>query len=495
MLTQGELSMTNITHINPKELLTSFFSNFYSNVDQLAFPLETNFTVFNFANMMESLNDDIYSFALILLQHAIKEIDDNWRNRPDRTSTYYVQQYRPRTIITLFGELTYDRTIYSVKATGESYCHVDSMLGLLPHIKYDPCGRAKAAELYSFHNSMLKVGRIIGDQIFCNFSTKRCGKDDAIPRQTIPQFLLDFGMITTSFAKRKETPNHLYIMADEKWIPTQDHDKNGKPKKLMDKAVVIFEECENAYNSSKNGRKQRHKLTNKTRILGTERDIWKRVEEALYQMYDVEKIEFITIMGDGANWIKAGASELTNASYSTEFVLDSFHLNQALLRIEHDKEIRQGLRDSIYELKDKSIFKNACFGLIHMHPEKEAVIQRNMNYILNHWTSIMKRVNECSMPCAMEGAISHDICNSFTSVPKAYMPHNFEIYNRNRMHYLNGVPMLPMLLSAYDKKEDECVEVDLSESYFYHPTSNSSSYEQPRFLKELGQLQNTIKFI
>lgn len=487
--------MYNISQFINNNLLNSIFSNFYSYISNLANPFNLRYSVFNYADLTETLNDSIRTFALHLLKEAIETIDSQWRNRPDRVSRYYVKQTRTRTIITLFGELTYTRTIYIDRHTNQSYCHVDTLLGLSCGIKYDPCVRAKAAELYSFHNSMIKVGRILGDQIFCNFSTTKQAKDYAIPRQSIQRFLLEFGCIKTSFAKKKHTPKILYIMADEKWISTQEHTVDEKTKKLMNRAVVIFEDCENEYQNSSLGRKQRHRLTNKTRIFGTASDIWERVEDALSQLYDINEVEEIHIMGDGALWIKGGVNELTNSNYKVDFTLDSFHLNQTLLRIENNEEIRKLLWETIYIEKDKKLFKDLCSALKTDNPNRDESIEKNMKYILNNWKAIMKRVDEISMPCAMEGAISHDICNPFTSVPKAYMPNNFEVYNQNRMHFLNGAHMLHLFLSAFDKKEDDTMEVDLTESYFYSSTSSSSSYKQPYFLKPLSDLQNTLHFI
>lgn len=179
------------------------------------------------------------------------------------------------------------------------------------------------------------------------------------------------------------------------------------------------------------------------------------------QLYDLDKVKHIHIMGDGANWIKSGVDALTNSSYSTDFTLDSFHLNQALLRITNDDDERDALRNAIYELKSRSTFKNACTGLIELYPDRELSIETNKNYILNNWISIMRRIEEISMPCAMESSICHDICNSFTSVPKGYVTNNLRIYLQNRMHYLNGAQMLSLFLSAYDKKKEDNQDIDL----------------------------------
>lgn len=347
------IHMNNITQNKFLELLLSHFSKFDLTLNNLAYPLEGIPSVFNYAKLTEDLMNASRTMILQILRDALEHIDLEYRNRPSRTETHYVKDTRERTMITMFGMLTYTRTVYVNRQSKEIYTHVDEYLGLPKYDRYDPCVKAQMAALYTYTNSMIKVGMILGQQIFLPFSTTQDFRDYAIPRQTVQKAIKDIGYIQTTFQRKKETPKRLYIMADEKWIPLQMKKMYNEKSQLMTRAVVIFEDCENVYKCSKLETMQRHRLTGKTRVLGTNATIWQNVEDALSQLYDIEQIDEIHLMGDGGGWIKAGVNELTNAHYSIDFTLDSFHLNQAILRMSSDKEKRQLIQETIMIDQDK----------------------------------------------------------------------------------------------------------------------------------------------
>ena len=191
-------------------------------------------------------------------------------------------------------------------------------------------------------------------------------------------------------------------------------------------------------------------------------------------------------MGDGANWIKAGVNELTNSSYEIKYSLDKFHLNQALLRAAPDKEDREELHKIIYEENDIKGFIAACESLANKEGANVDKIEKNKNYILNNWSSILRRIKEVSVPCAMEGSICHDICNFLTSVPKACNRKNIPIYIKNREHYLNGVHMTHLFCSAMNKKKEDDNTVDLSDTYIYDSSFVSNDYKQSAFIREIA---------
>lgn len=58
--------MYNIPQFINNNLLNSVFSNFYSYISNLANPFDLRYSVFNYANMMEHLNDSIRAMSLII---------------------------------------------------------------------------------------------------------------------------------------------------------------------------------------------------------------------------------------------------------------------------------------------------------------------------------------------------------------------------------------------------------------------------------------------
>lgn len=481
------------------ELLNLYFGQFSGVLNQLAFPYETIASSFNYSQLVESLFKASKSMCIDALRYAIEKIDNEWCNRPDRTSTHHIKVTRSRTIITLFGELTYTRRIYVNKHTKEFYTYVDEFLGLHKGDRFDPCVKARIIEAYASSNSMIKVGQNVGREIYAPFSTNTSYKDYAIPRQTIQKIITNTGKVSVPFNKKDKTPKHLYIMADEKRVPLQTHNEYGNAERSFTKEVVIFEDIENAYRSSKKGLKQRHRLIGKIRIIGHESNIWLRVEEALNQLYEMDKVCEIHIMGDGAEWIKNGVKELNtflidNKNLKLDFTLDAFHYNQSIIRITRDKNDQILLYESMQD-NDKKAFETICKSLINSenctNPER---IEKEMSYIINQWPYIMRRISgKMSMPCAMEGSISHDLCNPFASVPKAYIKENLDIYARNLQNELNGHNLLKLTLRAFDKiKEDDTTEVNLNEKYHLPERTSSSSASNLDFLRDISNGYNPL---
>ena len=64
------------------------------------------------------------------------------------------------------------------------YCYVDEKLGISKYIRYTNDVACYAAEAYSDENSMIKIGKELGNIIHAKFSLKD-NREYAIPRQTI----------------------------------------------------------------------------------------------------------------------------------------------------------------------------------------------------------------------------------------------------------------------------------------------------------------------
>ena len=71
--------------------------------------------------------------------------------------------------------------------------------------------------------------------------------------------------------------------------------------------------------------------------MNSESDFGGQVYERLSELYDLDKVKNIHILGDGASWIKAGQYHMTTQKTKVDFSLDKFHLHQPLTRIEKEK--------------------------------------------------------------------------------------------------------------------------------------------------------------
>lgn len=71
-------------------------------------------------------------------------MDNQFRYSQHRVHQFYVKCKRSRTLITPFGRVNINRTIYLDRLTGKTYCHVDSKLGLPKYDRYDPCIKSQS---------------------------------------------------------------------------------------------------------------------------------------------------------------------------------------------------------------------------------------------------------------------------------------------------------------------------------------------------------------
>ncbi len=295
-------------------------------------------------------------------------------------------------------------------------------------------------ELYADQNSMIKVGKIIGDKIFSKHSLDESRYFNAIPRQTIFNIVSKTKIYKPTPIKKETTPRRLYIMADEKYVATQGNDGS----KVMVKAAVAFEGL-----SLKN---QRTKYTDKYYHLAITSNFWTEFHEKLSEMYDLDKIDEIFIMGDGATWIKSGTNIFDRGQ--ARFALDRFHLQQALTRITQDKDIRRLLNSYIHANDREGFNAITKTYLKQIRDDRIEKVTEQITYIRNNWNAIQLMEEEIIVGCGMEGTISHTLASIFTSVPKGYRISNLEVYINTRMLHLNGYDLRKVFLKTYDKEED-----------------------------------------
>lgn len=126
--------------------------------------------------------------------------------------------------------------------------------------------------------------------------------------------------------------------------------------------------------------------------------------------------------GDGASWIKAGVDVL---GAKCHFVLDRFHLNQAIMRaIGHLGDSISDARTAIYDgirFEDKDAVKKVfeIAGEWADSDNKREQIRRTKVYIENHWKAIIRPNNDAyaRMGCSAEGQVSHLLSSRLSSRP------------------------------------------------------------------------------
>ena len=81
-----------------------------------------------------NISDTTYELNLDILRQILEYLDLEYKNSKERKEKYYVQQTRPRTLITSLGLLTFNKTYYKsknkVNGKYEYYSYLEDYLGI-----------------------------------------------------------------------------------------------------------------------------------------------------------------------------------------------------------------------------------------------------------------------------------------------------------------------------------------------------------------------------
>ena len=392
--------------------------------------------VFNYINLLSDLDEKLCEVAKKSLLAIFDAIDRGFKNSPERRHKYHIKSRQERTVLTMFGEITFKRTFYTSKYKSGSYCYLDDYLGLKKYDYFDPYIKATVLE-YAANNSSGKVIKYINDLLENRIKIEK--PFNYISKQTIRNIILNSTLSKPEMVEL-ETPETIYIIADEKFIPTQNNDNND----VMLKSIVTFDGITN-----KNGR---NSLNNKRVFADFKRGLIDDSLDYLYYTYNMDKIKNIFIMGDGAGWIKNLKHHFkVNKDTNVIFALDKFHFKQALHHICLNKDL-EGILVSYVLGNYQHHFNECCELLIKSNPHREKVIKEKHNYILNNWNYI-HNLYEYNLSCPMESQISHNIADLFTSRPKAYSLNTLAKLLGLRLLLRNNHNIKFLYLNNHNKKE------------------------------------------
>ncbi len=373
--------------------------------------------------------DNIFSakheYGVNSFLQTIKAIEDRFHNAPNRSKRYYSKGKKKRTILTLLGEITFERTYYQDRTTGKCFFYVDLCLKLDKYRSIDPYLEAMILDECS-KSSMAESGRNIARLINRNVNDVNIN----ISRQTVRNIVLknDFDYIH----KETTTPNVVNIMLDEKWVPLQRENQS----KLMCKCAVIYEDRRRL---SKN----RTELLGKTVVMGG-KGFNNRLLDTLYNKYDMEKINEINIIGDGATWIKCMPNNLHSSNITINSYLDKFHFRKTINNITKDKSLQNILVEYTIN-NDKILFNELVNKLILHQPNRAEILNSYLTYINNNFKNIHSTY-KLNIPCSMEGHISHNIASHLARNPKGYSIKTLNKLITLREAKLNNIDIIKEIL-------------------------------------------------
>ena len=263
-------------------------------VDNFSFTTGNSNNYFNFINLIDS---SFRKYILSIISSTFEEFDLQLRNSLERKSRYYINKTNvPRSITTIFGTVNFKRTLFKSKLSNKYVFLLDKYFNLPKYDHYDPIVKSIAIN-NAFNTSQAQSARDISSITngLSYFIDKN--KIFSIPRQSIYSWIKDW-KVPDIVPQSVSTPETLYVMADEKYIGSQNTDKD-----IMVKCFVTFEDVQHI---SKN----RNMLTNRFVFSTCSKKPWKVFMDKIAMRYDFTKIKNIALIGDGGNWIKSGISEL-----------------------------------------------------------------------------------------------------------------------------------------------------------------------------------------
>ncbi len=413
-------------------------------IDNFSLNINDNFNYFNFINL---LNNSTRNFILNTISSTFEEIDTQFRNSLERKSRYYINKSNvSRTINTIFGTVTFKRTLYKYKFSNKYLFFVDKCFDLPKYDHYDPILKAIAIN-NAFQTSQAQSARDISaySSDLSYFIDKKSMSN--ISRQCIFNWIKKWN-VPNIVPKSVNTPDTLYVMADEKYIGAQNIDND-----IMIKCFVTFE---NVISVSKN----RNFLSNRFTFSTCSRKPWKEFMDIIALRYDFSKIKNIALIGDGGTWIKTGLNELRLDSCNVvNYYLCEFHFKQAIHHITSDKSERNALL-TIFNDYSKKDFITAVNIIIENEPKRTGIITQKLNYILNNYCYIKNMLN-LKIGSSMESHISHLIASFFSSRPKGYSTGNIKKYLLLNDYKNNNINIFKLYLKTYKLKKIKKIDENI----------------------------------
>lgn len=331
----------------------------------------------SFKALEQEIFRNICELGRIVTVKVLEEYDSHLKTTRDRKA-YRDKGYRQTTIKTVYGEVTYKRTVYeTIDEYGvRRYVYLlDKMLDLenvgLISENYAALLVSEVTEL-SYRECAEKVTAMTGQSISAmgvwNVIQKLGEKVCEEEKQLVDNHKA--GMIRGE----REAPV-LFEEADGVWLDLQGKDRKARNFSKAEMKVGI------AYDGWKDRGNGRYELDGKvvTAGFGKGADFHKAMEASIAREYDLEKTDLRLLNGDGAPWIKKVPDK------STVFQLDPFHRNQAIREKIKDKLARK----TIYEhLENRQIDELLEFLKVYRDslPEEEWSIKAGelLEYFTNN---------------------------------------------------------------------------------------------------------------
>lgn len=297
----------------------------------------------DFADLENSLFDALMGAGRELFRTMLSVLDEKLLETRDQ-EVYRNKGLRKTCVKTRLGEVEYDRHVYEQRRADGSKRYVyllDEALGkqTIGTVSMTVCQMAAEAVTEStYRSSSRQIGEMTGlalsHQGVWNI-VQRLGeaREEEIEQQRV--------RAKAGQGRGELVSKILYEEADGIWLKLQGADRKEKGAKAEMKLAIAYDGA--LWSTGK----KRRTLDNKVAYAGFEpaKEFMARKEGVIADHYDVDEIELRVVNGDGAAWIKSGRDA------DGIYVLDEFHRNKAITEYVDDEDLRQTMRQLLYEGK------------------------------------------------------------------------------------------------------------------------------------------------
>jgi hypothetical protein len=402
------------------------------------------------ASYVYGIQEETNRLAQSILKETLEFIDQTIRNDSHRVESWYIVRKDVKQLVTTLGEVTFHKTLFKNKETGQSEYLLDRILEMDSHERMTEDAQAKLLE-----EAVQTSYRRAGEEISMTGS---------VSRQTVKNKIHSLEFPEPATPLKKKTVDYLYIDADEDHVHLQfretkgDLETGGNHRKnncVLAKLVYVYEGIEKEAPKSK-----RHRLVNPHYFSGVydgekNRELWDEVYHYLDTHYELDKVKKIYLNADGGSWIQAGKKGI--AGITT--VLDEFHINKYLLKatshmLDSAQDARDEMKDAIKN-KTKKEFAE-IMKRIKNSADSENCLKRiceSERYILSNWTAAKVRMNHRNniKGCSAEGHVSHVLSDRMSSRPMGWSRQGCDKMSQLRAYYYNHESMLELV--RLQKKE------------------------------------------
>ena len=391
-----------------------------------------------FSKGISSFTDDLVAefaqFGSNLTQFMIEYAEQIIFELEERKQSFESLEKDDRSIVSIFGEINYKRRYYNDKENNNKVYLLDKLIGIEPKQRLLENVRERLIE-----NAI--------DSSY-EYSGEHAAYGVKISRQEVKNEIERLNLDVTFYPEnnQKKQVKNVYVIADEDHVHLQ---KGGIEEPRI---IIVYD------NFVQNGK--RIELKNKRHFGGLYKgrinDFWDEVAIYIENTYDMDYLEHVFVLGDGARWIKIGATRINKGVN----ILDKFHMCKAVNGI-------AGRDNNIYKIElykrikqlDFEGFKEKCYEILSEEMEYSVRERKEklMNYILNNKKGIISyyKYRELLHGCSAEGHVSHIYSDRMSSRPMGWKSENVDNMSKLRVLKEDNISVKTIL-----SKQENVIKID-----------------------------------